>query len=121
MLKSTLFRQGVISGFIAVFMFVFVMTAFAGVDVNKATQAELDAITGIGPVTAQKILDERKKGNFKDWDDLISRVKGIGDANSAKMSGSGLTVNGKAMGNAPAKESTKPNVKAKPETKAEPK
>lgn len=68
--------------------------AFAAVDVNKATPAELDGIKGIGPSMSSKILDERKKGNFKDWSDFIERVKGVGDGNAAKFSAAGLTVGG---------------------------
>ncbi|RJG05248.1 DNA uptake protein [Noviherbaspirillum cavernae] len=69
--------------------------AFAQVDVNKADQAALDGVKGIGPTTSKAILDERKKnGNFKDWADLENRVKGIGDKNSEKFSEAGLTVNG---------------------------
>jgi len=75
----------------------------ASVDVNKATQAELDGIKGIGPAIAGKILDERKKGTFKDWQDLVDRVKGVGEGNAAKFSAEGLTVNGTAFkGAAPA-------------------
>ena len=77
-------------------------TAFAaGVDVNKANQAELEALKGIGPAMAGKILDERKKGAFKDWADLADRVKGIGPANAAKFSAEGLTVAGDAFKAAP--------------------
>jgi competence protein ComEA len=72
----------------------FVAGAFAAVDVNKATQAELEAVKGIGPATATKILDERKKAPFKDWADLIGRVKGVGEASAAKFSDAGLTVGG---------------------------
>lgn len=69
--------------------------AFAQVDVNKADQAALDGIKGIGPAKSKTILDERKKGgDFKDWPDFEKRVKGIGDKNSAKLSAAGLTVNG---------------------------
>ena len=68
--------------------------AFAAVDVNKATPAELDGIKGIGPSMSGKILDERKKGNFKDWSDFIERVKGVGEGNAAKFSADGLTVGG---------------------------
>ena len=77
-------------------------TAFAAVDANKATQAELEAVKGIGPAISGKILDERKKGNFKDWKDMIDRVKGVGDGNAAKFSTEGLTVNGQAFSGAPA-------------------
>jgi competence protein ComEA len=69
--------------------------AFADVDVNKADQAALDSVRGIGPAMSKTILDERKKGgNFKDWEDLQARVKGIGDKSSEKFSQAGLTVNG---------------------------
>ena len=70
---------------------------FAAVDVNKATAAELDSIKGIGPAISTKILDERKKGNFKDWTDFVDRVKGVGEGNAAKFSAEGLTVNGDAF------------------------
>ena len=40
--------------------------AFAAVDVNKASQAELESIKGIGPSMSGKILDARKTGAFKD-------------------------------------------------------
>jgi competence protein ComEA len=90
---------------------------FAAVDVNKATAAELDSIKGIGPSISTKILDERKKGNFKDWNDLVDRVKGVGEGNAAKFSTEGLTVNGStfkgvtAAPTAATKEATK-NAKA---------
>jgi competence protein ComEA len=76
--------------------------AFAAVDVNKATVAELDGVKGIGPGISSKILDERKKGDFKDWSDLIERVKGVGEKNAAKFSTGGLTVNGSGFNGAPA-------------------
>ena len=86
----------------------FAAAAFAAVDVNKATQADLESIKGIGPVISTKILDERKKGGpFKDWDDVIARVKGIGEGNAAKFSGDGLTVNGAAFKVAAAKKDAK--------------
>jgi competence protein ComEA len=91
----------------------------AAVDVNKASAAELDAIKGIGPAISGKILDERKKGNFKDWQDFIDRVKGVGEGNAAKFSAEGLTVNGSAFKGAaaaPAKAAVK---EEKKDTKAE--
>ena len=71
--------------------------AFAAVDVNKANQAELESIKGIGPAMSTKILDARKTGAFKDWADMQSRVKGVRSGNSAKFSTDGLTVNGTAF------------------------
>ena len=76
--------------------------AFAAVDVNKATAAELDSIKGIGPGLSTRILDERKNGNFKDWSDFIARVSGVGEKSAAKYSAEGLTVNGKTFSQAAA-------------------
>ena len=70
------------------------VAAFAAVDVNKGSAAELDSIKGIGPATSALIMTERKKAEFKNWDDLISRVKGLGDKTAAKLSEGGLTVGG---------------------------
>ena len=88
--------------------------AFAAVDANKATQAELESVKGIGPAIATKIIDERKKGSFKDWKDMVDRVKGVGQGNAAKFSTEGLTVNGAAFAGAPAKPAA-----AKPAAKKE--
>lgn len=76
--------------------------AFAQVDVNKADAAALDSVKGIGPAKSTAILEERKKGAFKDWADFEQRVKGVGGKNAAKLSAAGLQVNGKA------KEGAKP-------------
>ena len=93
--------------------------AFAAVDVNKADQAALESVKGIGPAISGKILEERKKGSFKDWNDLIERVKGVGEGNAAKFSADGLTVNGATFGGAaPAKKDAGMKAAAK-ETKAE--
>lgn len=82
--------------------------AFAQVDVNKADQAALDGVKGIGPSISKKIIDERKKGgDFKDWPDLEKRVKGIGAKNAVKFSQAGLTVNSQPLANAPAAPAAK--------------
>jgi competence protein ComEA len=84
--------------------------AFAA-EANKATQAELETIKGIGPAMSTKILDARKSGPFANWGDLQGRVKGVGQGNAAKFSADGLTVNGAAFtpdAQAPAKEGKAP-------------
>ncbi len=83
----------------------FAAAAFAAVDANTATQAELEAVKGVGPAISGKIIEERQKAPFKDWQDMITRVKGVGDRNSAKFSTAGLTVNGAAYVPPPAKPS----------------
>jgi len=50
------------------------------VSLSSATAAELDGLPGIGPVTAQKILDYRAQhGGFRSVDDLDA-IPGIGPA-----------------------------------------
>ena len=47
---------------------------------SSATLAELDALPGVGPVIAQKILDYRAQhGGFRSVDDLDA-IPGIGPA-----------------------------------------
>jgi competence protein ComEA len=89
--------------FVAALLALIAATAFAAVDANKASQADLEAIKGIGPVISTTIISERKKGDFKDWNDLVTRVKGVGDRSAAKFSEGGLTVNGQAYAGAPEK------------------
>lgn len=78
--------------------------SFAAVDANKATAAELDGIKGIGPAVSGKIIDARKSGPFKDWNDFIGRVSGVGEKSAAGFSADGLTVNGSSYSGAPAKD-----------------
>ncbi len=66
-------------------------------DVNRASQAELEAVKGIGPGLSAKILKAREAGAFKDWADLVQRVGGVGAGSAAKLSGNGLTVGGTAF------------------------
>lgn len=50
------------------------------VNINSATQAELETLPGIGPSTAAKIIDYRNKnGDFKNIEDIMD-VSGIGES-----------------------------------------
>lgn len=61
-------------------------TVAAGpVDLNTASLAELDTLPGVGPATAQAIIDHREQqGPFRSVDDLLD-VRGIGDAKLAEL------------------------------------
>ena len=55
------------------------------VSINTASQAELESLTGIGPSTAQSIIDDRaKNGPFSSLEDLM-RVSGIGEKKFANL------------------------------------
>jgi competence protein ComEA len=47
------------------------------IDINRASQADLQKLPGIGPKLSQRILDERAKAAFKSVEEL-RRVSGIG-------------------------------------------
>lgn len=79
---------------IAIVLAAFALHAAAAVDVNKASQAELETVKGIGPGLSNKILEARKTAGFKDWSDMVDRVPGIGPGNAARFSQAGLTVGG---------------------------
>lgn len=71
-----------------------VAVCLAAVDVNQGSEAELDGIKGVGPSMSGQILAERSKAPFKDWNDLMHRVRGVGSKSAVKLSEAGLTVNG---------------------------
>lgn len=55
------------------------------VDINQADEQQLESLPGVGPSTAQAILDYRHQhGPFKNVDDLLN-VRGIGPAKLAAM------------------------------------
>lgn len=63
-------------------------TAATGpVNLNTATLEQLDALPGVGPATAQAILDYRQAhGRFRTVDELLE-VRGIGEAKLAALRG----------------------------------
>lgn len=68
------------------------------VDANRATEAQLQTVKGIGPAIATRILEARRDGPFHDLADLESRVKGVGPANVRRFAEAGLVVGSPAPG-----------------------
>ena len=55
------------------------------VNINTANTEELSALPGIGPVTAERIIEYRdKNGPFKNKEE-ITKIKGIGDKTFQKI------------------------------------
>jgi competence protein ComEA len=60
---------------------------FLPVDINTASMEELDTLPGIGPVTAQAIVEHREtRGKFTSPEDLL-QVRGIGPKKLAAILG----------------------------------
>lgn len=58
----------------------------AGVDVNAADAATLEALPVLGPALARRTIDERRaRGPFRSLEDLADRVNGVGDAGSERL------------------------------------
>jgi competence protein ComEA len=61
------------------------LPAFAAVNINTATQSELEAVRGVGPAKAKAIIMHREaNGDFKNLDEL-DNVKGFGKASVEKL------------------------------------
>jgi competence protein ComEA len=57
----------------------------APVDLNAATAVQLESLPGIGPRTAQRIIEYREKnGGFKKIEELMN-VRGVGEKSFLKI------------------------------------
>jgi competence protein ComEA len=82
MLKKTRLASMLCAAFIALPV---TLPAFAAVDINTATQSELEAVKGVGPAKAKAIIDYRTaNGNYKSLEEL-DKVKGFGKASIEKL------------------------------------
>ncbi len=70
---------------VLVSVFAFSIPAWAIVDLNTATQSQLESLDGVGPRKAQAIIEYRKKnGAFKSVDEL-DKVPGFGKKTVIKL------------------------------------
>ncbi len=66
-------------------------------DINQASEAELDGLRGLGPAFTRRVMAERDIRPFTDWPDLMRRVSGMGAVTAKKLAAQGLTVSGQAL------------------------
>jgi len=61
-------------------------SAYAAIDINTASQTELETLSGIGPSKARAIINYRKQhGGFKSAEE-ITKVDGIGPGTLKRLS-----------------------------------
>jgi competence protein ComEA len=75
------------------------------VELNQASEIDLDGIKGIGPAMSRQMLQGRQLGPYAHWPDLMHRVKGLGTHKAQALSEAGLRVNGLAYPGKPASAS----------------
>lgn len=81
-------------------VFLLTGTAFAAVNINTASQSELESLQGIGPAKAKAIIEYREKnGSFASIDDL-GKVSGIGSG-TIKQLHDAITVEAEKSAEAP--------------------
>lgn len=85
-------------------------TSAWALELNLATEAELDGLKGMGPSLSRKVLAARANKAFTDWADFRLRVSGVGLAKAKQFSEQGLIVAGQVFSEAPpvAKDHTLP-------------
>ena len=66
-------------------------------DINQASEAELDGLRGLGPAFTRRVLAQRDIRPFTDWPDLMHRVSGMGRVTAGKLADQGLTVSGQML------------------------
>ncbi|UUX97503.1 ComEA family DNA-binding protein [Aquabacterium sp. J223] len=66
----------------------------AALDLNRATQAELESLRGVGPGLSAAVLQARAERPFADWRDLEARVPGLGERSARRLSDQGGRVQG---------------------------
>jgi competence protein ComEA len=66
-------------------------TAWA-LDLNTATEAELDGLSGFGPAFTARVMQARAEHPFHNWADFMRRVKGVRERTAWRLSQQGARI-----------------------------
>jgi competence protein ComEA len=66
-------------------------------DLNTATQAELERLKGVGVVLSERLLQARAQAPFTGWADVRRRVPGFNAAVARRLAAQGLVVSGVSL------------------------
>lgn len=72
-------------------------------DLNLATEAELDALSGVGPAFTARVMQARADQPFIHWSDFMRRVKGVREPTALKLSQQGARIRGEPFPPPPAR------------------
>ena len=61
-------------------------------DLNAATEAELDGLSGFGPAFTARVMQARAERPFVDWADFMHRVKGVRESTAWRLSRQGARI-----------------------------
>lgn len=61
-------------------------------DLNQATEAELDNLAGFGPAFTARVMQARAEQPFHSWSDFMRRVKGVRQATATRLSEQGARI-----------------------------
>jgi len=75
----------------------FACPSLHALDLNVATEAELDGLSGLGPAFTSLVMQARADRPFRDWADFMRRVKGVRQTTAEKLSRQGATIQGQAF------------------------
>ena len=77
--------------------------AALGLDLNAATEAELDGLTGFGPAFTARVMQARAERPFQDWADFMRRVKGVRERTAWRLSQQGARIHQTPFAPSPAR------------------
>ncbi len=74
-------------------------------DLNTATEAELDGLSGFGPAFTARVMQARAERPFHDWVDFMRRVKGVREPTARRLSQQGARIQEAPFAPSPARVS----------------